>query len=351
MLNRFLATVLVGASSLLCSSSANAWHHHHHHSHYYGGYGGYGLGYGFGSYYPSGFGYYSSPWYSSFSFNTGYWPRYRAFHHYRPYYSSYQVYSSPYYYSSYYPTTYYAPTYYSAPACQPVIQSYYTPTYNVAPTLDCCSTTNGSGVIQSSGAIQSEISTPVDPQLQIRNVSKSQYLIADKAEWVDTAVELIDQMAASGGLAEAEEACNHLITVRTNVPASIHLRAGLLALHNGKSFDVAATHFEQAAATQQIETTTAELSSQFASALQLDQYAQWEPQIQLASKKLLGDTNSNSSKIRLISDRSDSDATSETPTIRRNNDAQVVLDAVLRVNGQSAKADQISQAIERLPNL
>lgn len=341
MLNRFLAAALVGAGSLLGSSSAQAWHHHNH---FYGAY-------GVGFYSPAAYAY-SSPWYSSFSFTTGYWPRHRLFHrHHYPYIASYyrSAWFTPTYYSAYYPTYYAVPVY--NPVCQPIVtQSYYLPSYDV-PSVDCCSTIiDNSGVIPSSGAVQTGVSAPVDPQLQIRNQPRSQYLIADKAAWVDTAVELIDQMAASGGLAEAEQSCEHLISVRNNVPASIHLRAGLLALRNGKSLDVAATHLQQAAQLQDVESTVTELSSDFSTALHIDQYAQWEPHIQSASKRLLGDEVASTSKIRLTSERSDS-RTSPQSAIQPDDNARVILDTLLRVSGQSVKADQISQAMERLPNL
>ena len=370
------------------------------------GYGGYGpFGYG-GSYFGlsiSSFSPYFSYPYSSYypvsSFGLGgYYPyhsrfAYSAYSPYSyPYYSSlgsYSAYAYPSYLSDLYPG--YAYGSYSAAGYPYVSGLYSTPAYSSstlyggysdclsAPALsfvpevmgDCCWPTEAATVVSPATpvpsteepsasadgldydfdrAVEIDAAEPepaiVPTTLQVHTQSAKGYPIVAGSGWVGSALSLIDSMAEQDGLLAAEAACRQMIAVRDNLPAGVHLRAGLLGLMNGRTPQEVARDF-RAAASEGVRIGRNSVSPRFARALQLNDPATLEPFIQQAAKDLLaGDAGAIAAE-RLVS----VDAAVATPaadsvqSLSASSDTRMILDTLLRVSGQRAKADAIAAAL------
>ncbi len=323
----------------------------------------------YSSFYPNNFGLsltWSRPFYSTYR------PFYRSLGHhyrYRPYYTSYGYYNSlnyavlPYTYSyhTYLPTwntysTYSVPIvrYPTSPCVYPTTSFYSQPNccepqpiYN-----DCCSyvpaSTNYSGYVPTvieDSASPSQASPPI--HLEIRN--QQPYQIDDQASWLDVAVDLIDDMVDQGALQEAEDACTQLLKVRKALPSEVVLRAGLLGLANGKSENEVASLFRLASHDGAVSIDATMLSARFTQRL-ASEHQVLETAIQNASKAILTRSNSPEPNAKFVS----AARTGQTqPTILPNSireisatDAEVILDTLLRVSGETEKANAISEALE-----
>ncbi len=335
-----MTAVLVGLS-VLPSNTAQAWHRHF-------------LGaYGVNFYNPAAYVYAGPRFYSSYTW-ASYPYAYRPFHHwhsfrplhywhrpyvaYRPIVTS--LYVSPIYYTP--PVVHYTPpvTYYTAPitTCSPIIYTQPAASFSDDGCTTCSSNTAPS------------IDSSVDPQLQIQYQARPTYSVAKDAEWLNIAITMIDDMVSSGGYAEAELACEQLIAVREHVPASVYLRAGLLSLRNGKSISDAARYFHVAQQEIASKSTSDVLSSQFIDAMKLKDFDAIEADVQNASKLLLA-TGRDTPKVRLTSETSTTVTVLKPTAVNFNSDAAVVLQTLLEVNGQKAKANEIRAALDRLPSL
>ncbi len=238
------------------------------------------------------------------------------------YYTSYSTWSYPTYYSTYFPTCY--PT-----------------TYYQTPIVDSCNDCHDATTIS-----PSSISYPIQAEPKITIDYQQPYAIDQKAGWITVAIGLIDDMTARGALDEAETACQQLMSVRNNLPAELTLRAGLLAMTNGRPDAEVAQYFRLASHNGQLDLQPNLLSSKFQTAMRLNQIDALNPFIQNASKTLVSAKTKDEYFVG-IDDNAIKKAKVASPSASNNefDDARVMLDTLLRVNGQSDKANVIRQAL------
>jgi hypothetical protein len=319
MIARRILAVVALTCVLFSSSSAYGWHH-------WRGFYGVGPAYSWGGVYR----HHWRPFHSFYSYRPLY---HRPWIGYRPH-----VYHRPLYYSSYYVSPIYTTPIYMAPIYTTPI--YTTPIYSapIVPSCDPCEIP----VCSSTPTYQDSI---VDPQLQIQYSSSPTYQVASRSNWVDKAVDLIDDMVATGGYVEAEDACLQLIAVKNDLPADVYLRAGLLALQNGKSIESAADHFDHVQSLIGDRSMNDLLSKSFISSMQLQDNDALESHIQVASKSLLEDVSSAAKVTRFVSEDSNSVRVMK-PAVQTNSDAFVVLETLLKVKGQDQLATAIKSKLE-----
>ena len=268
-----IALVLASSNQRLEAS----WPYRHCHPHHF--YGGFQRPVYSSSFHTSFHYSYRFPAYSSYSYQG--WP-YRAYVAprmncyynqpvfypttcFRPYYVQPVYYSAPVYHTYYYSAPICpSPVYYSAPCYTAPIGSCSTPSLplgqyvvNANATgsrpLNAGSATNflDRGIPLASGQATSKsvasdisnstskeplgklVSSPLDDQ----NNSPARPAFQRQDAWLDTALELIDEMVREGDAKSAASACWQLESVREQLPSSFHLRSALLSLHLNANVD------------------------------------------------------------------------------------------------------------------